>query len=788
MNLLEHEKDHKQIIDLLYELGNTYLEKEDYDNAIDKFHKLIELGEENSKIYLNLSKAYILNEQFDQKAKEIFEKSLEFEPENPVLNVILSQLYLEANREDEQAIRVYRIALKEDPENAQEIMAKLTKINFQNENIDAARELMHQFVDTPEKISNFLSYYIENEWKHHGFDQVSHYLKQVIDVQEDLSFYRLYVINLLQAEKQLADQFEISLEELNLCKKYITRITSLDHLIDVYLYPSVERFLLKHSIKFNEQTSKPVEEYEIFLADSSNPNMWENALNKKEKATETFVTGIEEIWNKLKSWHEVKDATDRGIESDSHNSNKINKIYDHANTVMVIRLKGVATEDISKDLLNSIAIISNAENTMIQGFKSNDGVILFWNDVNCSLLTAVDFLQKQELKNGLNSEKGQQLQIILHKLSKRDKDKYKTILDDLQMTLSVFQLEREMFLHINQSDPSENGAASQLLVTSSVQQQINGASQFSLEPIELSIQHPSNENSFQVYQVSWNNTLANIKLGEIQNISHFRLLKELHHNQVFTSIKAMDSLLDRLVVIKILLPNFKLDNSKPSLQDQFLQEAKYLGKLNHPNIAMIYDLGKEQEFCFIAREYVEGKPLEVQRLVNQKINWKRTLKICLNIAQTLRFTHEKNIFHCRLQPNNLFLINNNEVKITDFQISACSVPLKSNYKPILKSLRYRAPEQIDNKTIDHRADIFSLGIIMYELFTGNHPFDDTNLNDINSHILKKRPAPVTGLNPDLPEKLNEVIFKAIEKSPKKRYKNMHELERQLAEIIEDLED
>jgi len=156
MNFSDQEKDNEQIVDLLYQLGITYLEKRDYDNSIAKFKKIIDLGEANAKVYLNLSKAYILKEQFDEEAQKIFEKSLQFEPENPVLNVILSQLYLTAGREDAHALHIYQNAIKHHPQNADEISAKLIKVSFQQGNIDVARDLMQQFIDTPAKISSFL--------------------------------------------------------------------------------------------------------------------------------------------------------------------------------------------------------------------------------------------------------------------------------------------------------------------------------------------------------------------------------------------------------------------------------------------------------------------------------------------------------------------------------------------------------------------------------------------------------------------------------------------------------
>ncbi len=775
------EKDNEQIIDLLFQLGSVYLENEEYDNAIDKFKKIIELGEENEKVYLNLSIAYILKEQFNQETQEIFEKSLQFEPENPLLNVTLSQLYLEKGREDEKALQVYQVALKQNPQNADDIISKLVKVSFQQGNIDVARDLMQQFINIPEKISNFLPLYIINEWKNQGFDQVNKYLKKLIETQDNLSYYRWLVVNFLQAEKQSLAPFELSLEDLNLCNKYLTSINTFDQLLDIYLYPAVEGLLLKNSRKFQGKALNPVEEYEIFLSEDALSNIWNKALNREDEHQNTLILHEGEILEKLTSWLPSNHLVDEDVESEKEEPDKINQIHNQAETLTVMRLKGISTDEVSEALSISMKEISEIEKTFVNGFKSKDGFILFWKDANCPVRMAINFLQTQSLQNGLNSDKGCEVQFLIHKLSKRGKDK--NICYDLQTALSTFQFEQELFLQDNHADQSITGIKHQIFVTAPLKEKISDQGLFSLEPIPLSAHHPTNEKTIQIYKLIWDDDLVKMKKGVIQNIGQLKLLRELNPNQVFTSFKAIDTFLDRLVIVKILRTDFKITNKQNSLPELFLREAKFLGKISHPNIGLVYDIGKEQDFCFIAREYIDGNPLEVQRLINHKINWERTLKICLDIAQTLKYTHEQNIFHGRLQPNNIFMTNNNEVKLTDFQITSFAIPLNSYQGSIPKSLSYSAPEQIENSTFDHQSDIFSLGVIMYEMLTDVNPFADDNRDKLFNNIMNKTPEPLTSHNSELPEELNAIVLKAIEKSPKKRYKNMGEMEKELKEVI-----
>lgn len=778
MNSSEPENYNENIVDLLIQLGITYLEKGDYDNSIDKFKKVIELGEANAKAYLNLSKAYILKEQFDNEAQQVFEKSLEFEPENSVLNVILSQIYLEAGREDKQAMKVFQVALKHNPENADAIRTKLIKTSFQQGNIDIARDLMQQSIDKPEKISTFLPFYVVNEWKHQGFNRVTQYLKKAIKAHGSTLFYRWLIVNFLQAEEQSLEPFALSVDDLNLCYNYLYEQNSFDQLLDIYLYPAIERMLLKHSKKLKEESSRDIEEYEVFLAENALANIWEKGINKITNSQHSFVPQEGSLWQKLKPWYVSENNND--LDSRDKKKEQIGEIYNQAETVMVMRLKGTASNEVNEALTKSLSAI---EKTFVSGFQSNDGFILFWKDINSPIRMAVNFIQNQSLENRSNLNKQDKIQFLVHKLSRRARDKEKNITNDLQVALSPFQLEREMFFQDNHSDQLEHNTRYQILVTSALKEKINGDSQFALEPIELSVPHPITEKSIQLFQLSWDDSLAKIKQGAIQEIGRFKLLNELNQNPVFSSFKAVDSFLDRLVVMKILNPYFKLDTNQNSTMEFFFQETKILGKLLHPNISLVYDIGNDQNFCFFAREYVEGIPLVVQKSINKKINVNKTLEIFHNIAQTLNFIHEQNIFHGKLQPNNIFVLNNNEIKLTDFQLPSFASPLRNFQAPSLKCLTYSAPEQIDNKAYDNLTDIFSLGVMMYEMLTDHNPFYDTDRDKIFDNMLNKNPQPPTSYNPELPDKLDHLILKTLEKSPGKRYQNIGELEKDLVEVI-----
>ena len=775
--------DNQSIINLLYQLAHAYLEKGDYDNAIDKFKKLIGLGEENEKVYLNLSKAYILKERFDQEAQECFEKTLEYDSENPVINVILSQLYLEANREDDLAVTVYQTALQQNPQNADELITTLIKISFRQENYELAEKLMQQLMKNPEKITSIVPFYIARQWQHQKFDRVSQFLKQLIGTQKSAGWYRWYVLNLVQAEQQLGAEFSISLDDLNICLDYLNHLDSFDRLLDVYLYPAIERFNASYANRVAREESKPVQEYELFLLDNSFTNIWEKGINKQKMHHQPEVVLNGDIWKKLKPWQIETNGSIPEFEHDNQSSLDADLIQQQAQSLMIIRTAGGTALKMKELLQGAISNAMGGENALVSCFHSTDGIILFWKDLNCSIRAAHNFIKEQYLQDNQNSSPDQQPQILIHNLSAKRGTKSKSIVENLQLTLSAFQLENELFLHSNQGALAGNNNSKQIFITASVAEQMNEDVQFTIKPTDIVAQHPTSKKSIKIYRMLWDDVVAKMSRGEIKNIGKFNLLRELHSNDTCASFKAMDSFLERLVVVKILRPNVNGANAYDSLAKHFIQKAKILGKMMHHNIALIYDFGEEKEFCYIAREYVEGEPLKIQLSIKHNINWIRTLKLCLSISQTLNIAHQNNIFHCRLKLNNIFISMNNEVKITDFQVVPLTLPWKMCQEPSLKSLTYLSPEQINNESIDSRTDIFSLGVIMYELLTGHNPFWDDTSEKIMKNILKKNPDPVATRNRDLPERLNDIVARTMDKSPENRYHNLYELESQLNEII-----
>ncbi len=774
--VIDKDQTSPKIIELLIELGKTYLDRGDFAQAIEKFKTAIDLGAADAKVFLNLSKAYILKEQFDEEAQRVFERSLEFEPDNAVLNVILSQIYLKTGREDTQAMKVFLTALKYNPTNADQIRLKLMRNSFDQGNIDLARELMEQFQTNPDQAALLLPIYIAQEWKHQGFDRVTQFLKQLIRLQPKEVFYQWLLINFLQAQRQTPQQFQMSIEDIRLGLEYLEKLPSLDRLLDIYLYPSVVQMLVEQSNQLAQPQRRPIDEYEIFLSENALDNIWEKGLNREETPQFPALPSVGEIWSKMTPWD---DSTTQALAAAKKS---FQSMHNEATIVQVLKLKDIVPQQIAQQLSETMSAIAQASNSFLGGFSAQDGFILFWKEPLSPVRLAVNFIQEIESRGDADKPHAQ-IQCLIHSRTSDHNSGSSTLEREIQLALAPLQLETELFSPLNHIKAKPDRQPHQVWITSTLKEKLDQQANYTFEPVTLPQAESLNGTPLQVFQLRWNDSFAKIRQGKIQQIGRFKLLNELNHDPVFLCFKAVDTLLDRLVVLKLLNPEYHPQQNQEAMFAQFLSQAKVLGKIAHPKIAMIYDIGVDQNFCFLAREYVEGVPLQLQRPINKKMNVRRTIEICLQIAQALQFMHQKGIFHGRLHPNDIFLLNGDEVKITDFQLPSLARPLIEYAAGSLLSASYGAPEQIESRTFDALADIFSFGVIMYELFTHQHPFYDADQDKTFEQIRTKDPQPPSELNRALTSEIDAMIFKAIEKTPEHRYQSMAAIEQELSRLL-----
>lgn len=257
----------------------------------------------------------------------------------------------------------------------------------------------------------------------------------------------------------------------------------------------------------------------------------------------------------------------------------------------------------------------------------------------------------------------------------------------------------------------------------------------------------------------------------ISQLGRYEVIRELGQGAMGVVYQAKDPLIDRVVAIKTI--NLGLaQEGKDEYEGRFYQEAKAAGRLNHPNIVTIYDVGKSGDIAYIAMEFLQGR--ELRDIMNDAglLPVDHVLEITAQVALGLAYAHEYDIIHRDVKPSNIMVIRDGHVKITDFGIARMtSAAVRTQTGMVLGSPKYMSPEQVMGKEIDQRSDIFSLGVMLYEMLTGQAPFNGDNVNAIMYQTLNAVPAPPNSVNTASPEMLNFIVAKALAKNMEDRYQN-----------------
>jgi len=268
----------------------------------------------------------------------------------------------------------------------------------------------------------------------------------------------------------------------------------------------------------------------------------------------------------------------------------------------------------------------------------------------------------------------------------------------------------------------------------------------------------------------------------ISTLGRYKIVAEIGQGAMGVVYKAVDPIIDRTVAIKTI----NLNLSRQELEEyeqRFQQEIKAAGRLNHPNIVTIYDVGKTESVAYMAMEFLEGKELKDMIASGQLPPADSVVDIIAQVADGLWFAHQQDIVHRDVKPSNIMVLKNSLAKITDFGIARLpNSAVKTMTGLILGSPRYMSPEQVIGKAIDARSDIFSLGVVLYEALTGIAPFDGDNVNAIMYATVNTTPPPPSSHSRSLPTMLDLIVAKAMAKLLEDRYQSIKEFADDLREV------
>ena len=247
----------------------------------------------------------------------------------------------------------------------------------------------------------------------------------------------------------------------------------------------------------------------------------------------------------------------------------------------------------------------------------------------------------------------------------------------------------------------------------------------------------------------------------------YELIERIGDGGMAAVYRAHDQLLDRYVAVKILHPQFANDEE---FIVRFKKEAQGAAKLSHTNIVNVYDVGEWNEKHFIVMEYVEGETLKSKIQREGQLPIRDVLDISGQICEALEHAHTHNLIHCDIKPHNILIKPNGQVKVADFGIARAASSATMTYSGnVVGSVHYISPEQAQGNAITTKSDIYSLGVVIYEMLTGQVPFRGENVVSIALKHLQETPVPVHELRSDVPAVVEAIVLKAMDKDPEKRF-------------------
>ena len=268
---------------------------------------------------------------------------------------------------------------------------------------------------------------------------------------------------------------------------------------------------------------------------------------------------------------------------------------------------------------------------------------------------------------------------------------------------------------------------------------------------------------------------------EEPKLGRYLIQSELGRGAMGVVYKATDSVLERTVAVKTVNMALERDGAE-RYEARFYQEARAAGGLNHPNIVTVYDVGKAGDVAYMAMEFIEGQELRTLLGEGKPLPVQQAVSIAAQVAEGLGYAHQHGVVHRDIKPTNIMVTPASPVKITDFGIARMRASGDlTQTGMMLGSPKYMSPEQVIGKRADHRSDIFSLGVILYEMLAGSTPFNGDNVTALMYQIVNFAPPAPSAVNASVPELLDYIVAKMLAKALEDRYQSAEDVARDLRE-------
>lgn len=763
-----------EVVELLKALGRAYLENGENHKAADKFRELIRQGFEDEEILLDLTLALARTDSATKDALQIYNKTCDIVENDEALYLTLAPLFLKKEITEEPALKVLRRALKFSPPYSEEIRNALEKV-FQETTetitIPEIRETLLDCADSPELITLF----IKSACREHKYDETIQILKDLYSRSNRNRVYLDALCETLLSKKTYTEEngikFNLTRSDALHCLKYNNIHDPISRINQIETYLDFKNLFLGLNLDTKRGNGNEGE-YEFIL------------LNKELGKLEDF-SDSEDIPIRIEpGFNLAKDFLDKmGSDSRTKAAHVVTSEpkFSALNTIAVLEIKNYDSPDHESKLpfKTFLKLLSGELRKSDEIFLSEtqDGLIFLCANPNKMLKTATDILSKVIRYNQIvDASEIIYLKITLHHNTVPFIELENHGIREIRKAFKVHNIDLTNLINSRMEEKENPAKSNTLLITESLSEEVKGFRLNHLGQFQL----PHLPQVHNIYEILYADPVTKSPQVEVkETFGKYEVSEILKEDQLCSTYRGYDPQLERPVIIKAYRAQaFAGFKEYAALRKQFYEEVRRLNRINHPNIGVIYDAGEDGEILYLIREYVEGRQLNKNLNQDGLPPIQKTLEVYLKICKILAFYHKTQIWHKNLKPDNILITDQNEIKLLDSGLLQIR-HLDDVWNENIDSQAYAAPEQIQGLRLTQSCDIFQLGIMLYESFTGQHPFAAPVASEVRIRILADDPPPASAYRDEITEGLDRILLKSLNKNPVKRYQTINELQTEL---------
>ncbi len=765
--------DEERVADLLRALGRAYLENGEHQKAAHKFGQLYQLGYRDPHTLAQYALAVARCERVDPTALQLYKEVAAAVRDHETLYVTLAKLFLKAEYYEEPALAVYRQALAYAPPFSEEIRQAIERI-FQDTTdtvtLPELKQTLLQSLDNPD----LLNLYLNTVWSEGRFDEALHILRDLYLRSHRNPLYLRALFETLLEKKAYAEthglRFHLSSIEARYCLKYRRHDAPLARIRDLEEYLDFKNLLTAFVTK-PPALSAADDEFEIFILDQAMENL--DALEEIQRQPVSIDPSFDLT-------RDLVSRFDDGTRASYVNS--FDPQHDWLNQVHALALLEIANFDIASKasklpFATFLKLVTNdlASAQPVVVCKAQDGLLLISADP-AEMAKALSDTMHRLVRYNQVAETSEIIhpRATLHATPVPLAQLEQHGLKELRKLVKIHNLKAS---HAQASEVGAPQSGYRIRLSEGAVGHIHARGLTRLGDFLL----PRFAGDHTVFEFRLDAEGATAGVNRPTRFGKYEVQKPLREQATVTTYLGYDPQLDRNVVIKAYRPEaFSAYKNGEELRKQFFEQIRKLNRINHGQVAVIYDAGEQDGLLYLVREFVEGTALN-DRLHGEKVpDIAETLKYYVQLCRPLEHFHAQQVWHRNLKPDNVFLTPPGEIKLTDAGILQFRPLPKGAAHP--EPQTYAAPEQIQGMKLTAACDVFQFGLLLYESLTTLHPFRAQDAHQMRIRILAEEPEPPTKLRFDLSPKLEAVILGCLVKNPAKRLSSVAVLRESLQKL------